>query len=217
MKTIIQHFFNGKSAPVYFAIRTRKSVIPLNSSRLFIGRTPGRFIEILGHRTGEELSIQDALEKLDANRAAQRVFPLAATPGSHWIYFGLFSSCRKNPGVLPLKQYIEFLREKLGRRNAGVGIRLFSEKYTSRKVSALSERFRSVHDIRRRIDDLQLLKKYIKVGILARLDKLVRSGRYEAVNYRELAKAFRYAWLNQSNGRCSGVRLRVRHIYYSGF
>ena len=192
--TIMDRLFHGKPDAKEVTVKGKKPVIHLAAGRLFIGRTPGRFIDVKGQRSGDELSIKESLDTLGANQAAVRIFPLAATPGSYWLYFALFSTCKQTPGVGPLKQYITFLKDKLGRNNAGVGYRVL---YSKRKLKRVKERARNVHDIRLRVPDEKERKEIIDERILRRLDTLIRGKWYKA-NYRHLAQAFRDAWCRQS-------------------
>ena len=199
-QTIAQVLFKGKPDARKITITSAKAVVSLAGGSLFIGRTPGRFAAPLGHATGEELTVQAALDGLEANEAARKVFPLAATPGSHWIYFALFSTCAKNPGVQSLKTYISFLGERLERkrRNAGVARRLLADTYKTRKLKALLARARSVHDLRQRIKDSDERKEVIAPAVLERLDQLVRNGRRSNKNFKQLVRSFRKAWCQQS-------------------
>ncbi len=196
-RSIIERLFRNKNNHLETTIVPSRQVIKLGKHPIYIGRTPGRFVEFLGHQSAVELSIQDALEALDANRAAENIFPLAATPGSHWIYFALYSVCRQTPGRYPMKQYLYFLSTILNRRNTGIAVRVLNSSPTD-DIQAISENYRGVLDIRRRIADSAERKRVISTHILERLDALVRSARKDDGNYRGLAKAFRYAWLHQS-------------------
>lgn len=197
-RSITTYLFTGKPDVLRIKLRSREPVVSIGGGGLYVGRTPGRFAPALGHSSSKDLSIQRALELLGANDAAQRMFPLAATPGSHWIYFALFSSCKKNPGVRPLKTYINFLADGLGRRNAGVARRLLANGYSARKLERLVERSRGVHDIRRRIKDEAERRLVISEDVIVRLDKLVRSGRRSNKNFKLLAQEFRRSWCRQS-------------------
>lgn len=192
--TIMDRLFHGKPDAKEVTVKVKTPVIHLATDRLFIGRTPGRFIDVKGQRSGDELSIKDSLDTLGANQAAAKIFPLAATPGSYWLYFALFSTCKQTPGVRPLKQYIKVLKDKFGRNNAGVGYRLLNSK---KKLRRVKERARNVHDIRLRIPDDKERKEVIDERILRHLDTLIRGKWYKA-KYRHLAQAFRGAWCRQS-------------------
>jgi hypothetical protein len=192
--TIMDRLFHGKPNEKGVTIKAKKPVIRLASDRFFIGRTPGRFVEVKGQRSGDELSIKDSLDTLGANQAAAKIFPLAATPGSYWLYFALFSTCKQTPGIRPLKQYIKFLKEKLGRNNAGVGHGLLYSKRNlkrakKRGLKRVKERARNVHDIRLRIPDDKERKEVLDERILRRLDTLIRGKWYEA-KYRHIAQKF---------------------------
>lgn len=199
MRSIIDRLFRGKAYPKEITIKPSNAVKILASGRIYIGRTPGRFLDIKGHSVSNALSIKDALDILGANQAATRIFPLAATPGGHWVYFALFSACTKTPGVNPLKQYISVLKNTLNRRNAGVASRLLSKrKVSTRQVRYLSERYRHVHDVRMRIPDVAERRDVIQHDVLPRLHSLIMSGRWNRQRYRSLARAFRTAWCRQS-------------------
>jgi len=197
-RTIIQHLLGKKNNNNWIKIKSRSHAVNVSNGKLFIGRTPGRFIEIIGRREDEELSIQDELEVLGALSSATKVFPIAASPGSHWIYYALFSVCRKDPGIRPLMHYIDFLNNKLGRSNAGVARQLIYSESSRRRITRTIERFRSVHDIRQRISDEDARRQVISESVLRRLDRLVQSGREEKDNYRNIAIAFRRSWCLQS-------------------
>jgi len=194
MKDDIFHFLFKNQSKNKFQIKASKPVVEIVKNQIYIGRTPARFCEIIGHRTGEELSTKEALDQLGANESARKVFPLSATPGAHWIYFALFSTCRQNPGPKVLKKYLNFLDEKLDRKTAGVGRRLISTKASPKKLHRQVERSRSVHDIRG-FDEMDTV---FDINILERLDRLIKSGRWEESNFKELAKSFRNAWCRQS-------------------
>ena len=195
MKDDIFHFLLKKQNENKFQIKSTKPVVEILKNQIYIGRTPARFCEILGHKTGAELSIKEALEQLGANESARKVFPLAATPGAHWIYFALFSTCKKNPGKAVLKKYLRFLDEKLDKKTAGVGRRLISTKSSAKKLHSQIEKSRSVHDIRKRVEKMDTV---INKSIMERLNKLIQSGRCEQNNYKKLAREFRAAWCRQS-------------------
>ncbi|HOX14573.1 MAG TPA: hypothetical protein PLP18_00445 [Smithellaceae bacterium] len=195
MKDDIFHFLFKNSNKKKLQIKASKPVVEIVKNQLYIGRTPARICEIIGHRTGEELSIKDALDELGANESARKVFPLAATPGAHWIYFALFSTCRQNPGKNVLKKYLHFLDKKLGRKTAGVGRRLIITNSSNKKLRRQIERSRSVHDIRRRVGEMDNI---IDKKILDRVNRLIQNNKKEKVNYKKLAKNFRAAWCRQS-------------------
>lgn len=195
MKEGILNYLFKKLDNKKLQIKSKKSVIEVVRNQLYIGRTPARFCGIIGKRTGEELSIQEALNLLGANESAIKIFPLAATPGSHWIHFALFSTCRQLPGKSVLKKYYRFLDEKLGRRTAGVARRLINNNASKRKLSSQLERSRTVHDIRHRVEDVGNI---IDENILYRLDNLIQSGRWEQSNFKKLARSFRHSWCRQS-------------------
>ena len=201
MKDDIFHFLFKNQTKNKLQVKANKPVVEIVKNQLYIGRTPARFCDIVGHRTGQELSIKEALDQLGANESARKVFPLAATPGAHWIYFPLFSTCRQNPGKKVLKKYLHFLDEKLGRKTAGVGRRLISTNASIKKLNRQIERSRSVHDIRRRIAEMDNI---IDKNILDRLNKLIQSNRWEQSNYKKLARKFRDAWCRQSDTLQSG-------------
>ena len=198
MKSIVQHLFKGKTDIRKVTISSRRPVITLVKNGLYVGRTPGRFLTIIGHRTGEALSIQEELELLGANEAARKIFPLAATPGSHWIYFGLFSTCRQAPGVAVLKKYLSFLDDKLNLTLAGVGRRLINAQSSKRKLQRQIERSWSVHNIPERIPEGDDMGDIIDLQTLGSLDNLVQSGRWDEGNYKRIAKLVRSAWCRQS-------------------
>jgi hypothetical protein len=193
MKDDIFHFLFKNQAKNKLQVKADRPVVEIIKNQLYVGRTPARFCDIVGHRTGQELSIKEALDQLGANEAARKVFPLATTPGAYWIYFALFSTCRQNPGKKILK--------KLGRKTAGVGRRLISSNSSIKKLRRQIERSRSVHDIRRRVEDMDTI---IDKNILDRLDKLIQSNRWEQFNYKKLARKFRDAWCRQSETLQSG-------------
>lgn len=194
MKDDIFNFLFTNHSKNKFKIKASKPVVEIVKNQIYIGRTPARFCEIIGHRTGEELSTKEALDQLGANESARKVFPLSATPGAHWIYFALFSTCRQNPGQKVLKKYLNFLDEKLGRKTAGVGRRLISTKASPKKLHRQVKRSRSVHDIR----GFDEMDNIIGTNILYRLDRLIQGGKWERSNYRKLAKKFRDVWYRQS-------------------
>ncbi len=197
--SIVDRLFRGMAAPQQLTIRAGNTAKPLASGRLYVGRTPGRFLDIKGHSVSNALSIKDALDILGANQAAQRIFPLAATPGGHWIYFALFSACSRTPGISPLKRYIAVLTNTLGRRNAGVASRLLNQpKVSARQVRDLSERYRRVHDVRLRIPNETERRNVIQPDVLPRLNSLIISGRWNRQRYSNLAREFRDAWCKQS-------------------
>ena len=196
MKDDIFHFLAKKPNRKYLNIKAKKPVITVLSDKLYIGRTPARFCEIIGQRSGEELSIREALDRLGANESARKVFPLAASPGAHWIHFALFSTCRQLPGREVMKRYHRFLDEKLTRSTAGVGRRLMNTEGSLKILRRQFERARSVHDIRHRIDDIET---FIDKSILYRLDNLIQRGRWDETNYKKLAIIFRDAWCRQSD------------------
>ena len=209
MKDDIFNFLFENPTKKNFKIRANKPVVELVKNQLYIGRTPAQFCEIIGHRTGEELSIKEALDQLGANESARRVFPLAATPGAHWIYFALFSTCRPNPespSKTALKKYLQFLDEKLGRKTAGVGRRLISTNSSNKKLRRQIERSRSVHDIRHRVGEMDNI---IDKDILVRLDRLIQSNRWEESNYKKLASRFLDVWCRQSETLQSGNNHRL--------
>jgi hypothetical protein len=195
MKDDIFHFLFKNQTKNKLQVKANKPVVEILKNKLYIGPTPARFCDIVGHRTGQELSIKEALDQLGANESARKVFPLAATPGAHWIYFSLFSTCRQNPSKKVLKKYLHFLDEKLGRKTAGVGRRLISTNASIKKLNRQIERSRSVHDIRRRVAEMDNI---IDKNILDRLNKLIQSNRWEQSNYKNLARIFRDAWCRQS-------------------
>lgn len=200
--SIVDRLLNGKTNAKELAIRARKSAVSLGSGRLFVGRTPGRFVDIKGHEATKDLSIQEALDILGANQAARRIFPLAATPGGHWIYFALFSTCRQTPGLNPLRQYIKVLSYNLDRQNAGVARRLLDKKrITKRQIKTAVDRYKRVHDIRLRIPDEADRRVVIQKDVMPRLHALVMSNRWNRSTYKtykKLARAVRAAWCRQS-------------------
>lgn len=131
---------------------------------------------------------------LDVNQAATRIFPLATSPGAHWIYFGLFSTYRQVPRIKPLTRYIAFLEQRLLRRNTGVGIQVLQEKGGVRKIKLQSERAKLVHDIRLRIEDRGERRQVIDEAFLYRLNALVGSRKRQRKKFIGLAREFRKAW-----------------------
>jgi len=195
MKDGIFHYLFKKTNSRKLQIKTRKPVIEVVRNLLYIGRTPARFCGIIGQRTGEELSIKEALDQLGANESASKIFPLAATPGAHWIHFALFSTCRQLPGKSALKKYHRFLDEKLELRTAGVARRLIISNASRRRLRLQLEKSRTVHDIRLRVENVGNI---IDENILYRLDNLIQSGRWELSNFKKLAKSFQHSWCRQS-------------------